>query len=32
MNVENLMLNTIVDRKYLGFTSDIKQCERNNIY
>lgn len=32
MNVENLMPNTIVDRKYLGFTSDIKQCERHNIY
>lgn len=32
MNVENLMPNTIVDRKYLGFASDIKQCERHNIY
>lgn len=29
MNVENLMPNTIVDRKYLGFTNDIKQCERH---
>lgn len=32
MNVENVMPKTIVDRKYLGFISDIKQCERHNIY
>lgn len=26
------MPNTIGDRKYLGFTDDIKQCEGHHIY